>query len=252
MSSITFIQGDIRDKKMCETVVYQQDYIFHLAAQVSVQESQEKPDYCYDVNVTGTHIILEALRITENKAKFIFSSSCAVYGNQSEPCHESMQPAPTSVYAYSKLMGELLCQQYYKLYGIASVCLRYFNVYGTRQNPYGQYAGVYAKFSECMQKDKPITIFGDGMQSRDFISVKQVVQANMYVAQLNRSLLQGQPLNIGTGKARTVLDIFNDLKNQYHYTQDPQFKPSRSGDIFYSCAHVQEYEAVKHMFLQKG
>ena len=112
--------------KRCETVVYQQDYIFHLAAQVSVQESQEKPDYCYDVNVTGTHIILEALRITENKAKFIFSSSCAVYGNQSEPCHESMQPAPTSVYAYSKLMGELLCQQYYKLYGIASVCLRYF------------------------------------------------------------------------------------------------------------------------------
>lgn len=249
--SIEFIEGDIRDKNICYNAVKNKEYVFHLAAQVSVPESQQKPDYCYDVNVTGTQHILDAIQKAGTQATCVFSSSCAVYGNKTEPCLESMPCNPTSVYAYSKLIGELLCQQYSALYSIPTICLRYFNVYGERQNPYGPYAGVYAKFSDAMQQGEPVTIFGDGKQSRDFIAVHKVVEANMHAAQLERQLLQGQALNIGTGKQKTILSIFEELKNKYDYTKNPEFKPARNGDILSSCANIQQYEMMKRIITMR-
>ena len=145
-----------------------------MAACVSVPQSLQEPALCHEVNVTGTQNLLEAARI-HNVQRFIFSSSCAVYGQQTTPCSEQTPCNPTSPYAYSKLIGELLCQQYARVFKAPTLCLRYFNVIGERQNPYGPYAGVYAKFSDLMQQQSPVTIFGDGNQTRDFVAVQEVV-----------------------------------------------------------------------------
>lgn len=236
MSKIHLIKGDIREEEDCKKACKNQDYIFHLAACVSVPQSIEEPAFCHKSNINGTFHLLEQARLNRVQ-RFMLSSSCAVYGQQTAPVNEHTACNPTSPYAYSKWMAELLCQQYANTYNVPTLSLRYFNVTGERQNPYGPYAGVYAKFSDLIKKNEPVTIFGDGTQTRDFISVHQVVEANLLLAQLPAHKLKGQPINIGTGKATTVLDILNRIKQSYpHYTLKPIFAPERKGDILYSCA----------------
>lgn len=245
IAQITFIEGDIRDSRVCFDASKDCKYIFHLAACVSVPQSMQDPAFCHDVNINGTFNLLEATK-KNTLTCFVLSSSCAVYGQQTEPCSEATPCNPTSPYAYSKWIGELLCQQYAQLFNVPAICLRYFNVIGERQNPYGPYAGVYAKFLDLMKQNKPVTIFGDGQQTRDFISVEKVVEANMQLALLPHAQLQGQPVNIGTGTTTTVLDIFNQLKIQFsHYQNQPYFEPSRPGDIVYSCANTELYKNLR-------
>lgn len=247
IENITFIEGDIRDPQTCLEAANGCEYIFHLAACVSVPQSIKEPQFCHDININGTFNLLEAAR-RNNSKRFVLSSSCAVYGQQTAPCSETTPCNPASPYAYSKWMGELLCQQYARIYNIPSICLRYFNVIGNRQNPYGPYAGVYAKFSNLIKQNKPVTIFGDGHQSRDFIPVKKVVKANMHLALLPKDQCTGKPINIGTGKTTTVLDIYNQLKLKFDYKEDsPSFVPANTGDIYYSCADIALYERLSSM-----
>lgn len=242
--AITFIHGDINDLSACVQAAQNKKVIFHLAAQVSVPESMQNPHACHATNVMGTTNVLEAARLCAVE-RVIFSSSSAVYGVQEGPCSESTPCAPTSAYGHSKYMGELLCAQYAQLFNVGTVCLRYFNVHGKRQNPNGAYAAVVAKFNYAMAHNIPITMFGDGTQTRDFIAVEHVAQANIMLGALPRAQLTGQVFNIGTGKSITINELFGKLKQNYpDYPHAAQYSPARAGDIAHSSADCSKFKAV--------
>ena len=243
-TKITFIKGDIRNKEQCIQSLVATDIVFHLAAQVSVPESVEDPELCFSTNITGTFNILEAARINKVK-RFTFSSSCAVYGEHTTPCAETSSCHPTSPYAYSKFIGEQLCQQYSQVFSVPTIVLRYFNVFGPRQNPQSEYAGVIAKFTGNMKNNAPITIFGDGTQSRDFVPVEQVVEANLLFAQLPDDLCTGTPINVATGKSSSILELFEKLKNDFpEYPYQAQFAPARRGELKHSKADCRRYRML--------
>lgn len=244
ISDIAFINGDIRDKELCMKTLEGTDFVFHLAAQVSVPESMQNPDECFQINVAGTFNLLEAARINQIK-RFVFSSSCAVYGAKDEPCEETMRCHPCSPYAYSKFIGEQLCQQYSRVFNVPTVVLRYFNVFGPRQNPHSEYAGVIAKFTENMKNNAPITIFGDGAQSRDFVPVEQIIEANLLLTLLPDTLCTGAPINIATGKSSSILELFEKLKSEYfEYQHQAHFAPARTGEIKHSKADCKRYREL--------
>ena len=244
INAITLIEGDVKDFQTCQTTLKNCFAIFHLAAQVAVQESFENPQLCYESNVTGTFNLLEAAK-QHNVQRFIFSSSCAVYGDRSTPCKETDECSPLSPYAYSKYTGEQLCLQYSKLFKLPTICLRYFNVFGPRQNPYGPYAGVLAKFTHCMKKNQPITIFGDGSQTRDFVPVAHIVNANLRLAELPLKFLTGLPVNIATESSCSLLNLVKKLKEQFPtYNQPFIFEPTRPGDILKSEANCTRFKQL--------
>lgn len=246
---ITFMHHSITDPSIVDAC-HGADIIFHLAAFVSVPHSIIEPVRCHDSNVNGTLALLEAAR-TNGIKRFVFSSSSAVYGTQNGVCHESLACRPESPYGLSKYIGELYCQQYTRLFDIATVCLRYFNVYGPRQNPDGPYAAVVAKFKNQMKAHKPITIYGDGSQTRDFIPVETVVHANLCLGLLPRDHMRGQAVNVATGHSKTLLDVLNQLKKQFpDYREAVQFKPARNGDIQHSradCDRLNTLIAMAHL-----
>lgn len=233
---IAFITGDITDLRACISASRDKDIIFHLAADVSVPASLDDPQHCYATNVMGTTNILEAAR-KNNVKRVVFSSSSAVYGTQEGVCSESTPCKPTSPYGHSKFLGEELCKHYSQTFGVGTVCLRYMNVYGERQNPHGAYAAVVAKFKDAMKKNEPITMFGDGSQTRDFIPVEQVAQANLQLGALPLSELNGQIFNVGTGTSISIQELFNTLKAQFpEYPYEARYSPARAGDIRHSSA----------------
>jgi nucleoside-diphosphate-sugar epimerase len=248
---VTLIIGNITDYDMCLQATRYQKIIFHLAAFISVPQSMQEPKKCYEINVNGTLHLLEAARIN-NVERFIFSSSAAVYGPTNEVCTEETSLNPQSPYGYSKLIGELYCQQYAKNFGINAVILRYFNVWGERQNPYGAYAGVVAKFINQMELDLPITLFGDGMQTRDFVPVDTVAFANLQLG-MKANEISGHVLNIGTGKSITLLELIEQLKKQFpKYSQPIEFTPVRSGDIKSSRADCSKYTKYVVSVIEKA
>jgi nucleoside-diphosphate-sugar epimerase len=249
LSKITFIEGSVTDAQLCMRATENVSVVFHLAAFISVPESMIKPHACFETNVAGTAQLLEAAR-KQGVKRFIFSSSSAVYGSHEGVCNEATPTNPTSVYGFSKLAGELYCQQYATVFGLKTVCLRYFNVYGERQNPRGEYAAVVAKFSDAFATSRPVTIFGDGTQTRDFISVDNVVQANMQAAVVPDVYANGQPFNVATGKSISLLALAEQLKKNYpHTTSSIVFAPSRPGDIVHSAADCSKFRALcKELF----
>ncbi len=188
------------------------DYIFHLAALPRVQFSIAYPAETHTVNVEGTFNLLNHAR--KNKVKrFIFSSSSSVYGDQNElPLHEGMVPQPMSPYALHKLIGEHYCTLFYKLYSIETISLRYFNVYGPRQNPSGEYANLIPKFIKIIKEKKQPTIFGNGEQTRDFTFVRDVVTANICAATTTNHECFGKAFNIGSGKDISVNNVFRKIR----------------------------------------
>ena len=238
---IKFINGDIRDLKTCFDATKNKKIIFHLAAFVSVPESMNNPQECNDINVMGTFNLLESARLN-NAERFIFSSSSAVYGNKSGICTENESCNPTSVYGLSKLLGEIYCKNYYEFFGLKTICLRYFNVYGERQNPNGAYAAVVAKFTHCMQNNEPIIVYGNGLQTRDFIPVQKVVGANLNLGKLSDNHLNGLPVNIASNKSITLLELIKQLQDNFKdYSGEIIFKPARQGDIEHSNANCTKY-----------
>ncbi len=238
---ITLIQNDITNKDACINAAKNMDVIFHLAAFVSVPKSLEDPFDCYNINVNGTINMLEAARIN-NVKHFIFSSSSAIYGDQELPYRESMTPQPQSPYGASKLIGEKLCQDYAISFGIKTLCLRYFNVYGERQNPNAAYAAVVAKFKDLMTANRSITIFGDGKQTRDFVRVEDVALANLTGPLLEDAQLTGQPVNIACGKSIDLFELIDLLKKDFpEWNEEIKFAPARSGDVLHTAADVSRY-----------
>lgn len=239
---ITFIQGSVADMDVCLQATKNKSHIFHLAAFISVPLSVEEPAWCHRSNVEGTFNLLEAARINGVK-RFVFSSSSAVYGAPDGPCSEDGTCKPTSPYAISKLIGEHLLNQYAINYDMECVSMRYFNVYGERQNPNAAYAAVVAKFRDLMQHNKQVTIFGDGQQTRDFIPVKQVVHTNLFLGMAVKEDIQGEVFNVATGRSITVLDLFDELKAEFpDYAHEPNFAPPRVGDLKHSTANCNKLQ----------
>lgn len=215
------IQGDITDFTLLKNACTNADCIYHMAADISIQYSIENPIPSYTNNVIGTLNVLEVARILNIK-KVVLSSTAAIYGSTSEPCVETDRPDPLNPYSVSKLAGENLMKMYNDLYGMQTVSLRYFNVYGPRQAYKGQYAPVIGIFQKQKFEGKPLTIIGDGNQTRDFIHVADVAHANMMVAE---SDVVGV-FNVGSGVEYSVNQIAM-LTNNPHGTTTI---PSREGE----------------------
>lgn len=236
-TKIEFIEGDIRDSEICINAAKGCDGIFHQAALVSVVDSIERPRENHDINITGTGNVLEAARIQSCK-RIVFASSAAIYGNSPAlPKNETMLPEPLSPYGAAKIAGEHLLQAYAEQYGINCVALRYFNVYGPRQDPSSMYSGVISKFVDCAKNKTTPKIFGDGKQTRDFVYVEDVVQANLkaMTAPVKMPFLR---CNIGTGIATSLLDVVEALRHISATFDQPQFELERPGDIHHSVADI--------------
>ena len=238
---ITCIKGDITDYATCLRATEKMAIIFHLAAEVSVPESFQNPLLYHAVNVTGTLNLLEAARI--NKVdRLILSSSSAVYGEQQGICSEATPTNPQSPYGTSKLLAEYYCTNYAQAYGVSTVALRYFNVYGARQRADLPAAGVVATLRKKMAQNEPITLFGDGMQQRDFVPVEQVVQANLACG-ASTMAWQGECFNVATGSSRTLLSLVEELRAEFPaYTHEIGFADARPGDIYYSAADCSKFK----------
>lgn len=248
--NVTLIQETIANQDACHRAVKNNDIIFHCAAFISVPGSVKDPVTCHNVNVNGTFNLLEAAR-HYGIQRFVFSSTSAVYGPCERTCLESdLHLDPISPYGATKLMGELYCKQFALLFGIPCVMLRYFNVYGPRQNPHSQYAAVIAKFQYHMERNEPITIFGDGTQTRDFVHVDHVVEANLLVGMAPKELINGHCYNIGTGRSMSLLELVEEMKKAFpRYTGAIQFKPPRDGDVKHTKMSAEKFQTLKNSVL---
>ncbi|MEM2842021.1 MAG: SDR family oxidoreductase [Thermoproteota archaeon] len=231
-----FIQGDVRDEKLLLENLKNVDLIFHEAALTYVAESIDFPKDYHDVNVNGTLNLLEAARRTEVK-KIIFASSSSVYEDAPERLTEDAHINPQSPYALTKLIAEKYCLLYNEVYGLETVILRYFNVYGPRQRPTGAYAEVIPKFIWRVKRGLPPEIYGDGEQSRDFVHVEDVVQANILAATNNA--VSGEIFNIGSGKATTINSLaFTIIQLLGVKDLKPIYTRERKGDVRHNCADI--------------
>lgn len=241
---ITIMRGDVTDRTTCIIAATDCSIIFHCAALTSVPESIENPQACFSTNIIGTHTMLEAARIVKAR-RIIFSSSAAVYGNQEGICREDDPCFPTSPYGFSKQCGELLCKQYAQIYGIDTVCLRYFNVFGSRQNGDAAHAGVVAKLRLQFARNKPIVLFGDGTQTRDFVSVKTIAEANI-AAGIMRLENHHTVINVASGRSMSLRELVAQLHAEYPtWNQDISFLPQRPGDIKHSAADCKKLIALQ-------
>jgi len=232
--NIEFIQGDICDSLSVEKAISDVDYVFHEAALVSVPLSCEKPTEAFRINTLGILNVLQAC-VKAEVNKFVTASSAAIYGNNPIlPKREDMYPEPTSPYAISKLDGEYLARMFYENYGLRTTCLRYFNVYGPRQDPKSPYAAVIPIFFEKAKSGKDLLIYGDGLQSRDFVYIKDVVKAN--AAALEHG--DGQVFNVAMGKSVTVLELAEQIIKLTGSSSKIVHAASRAGDVRDSKADV--------------
>jgi UDP-glucose 4-epimerase len=235
-----FIQGYVGDPQLLAQALPGCDVVFHLAAVSSVQDSLDRPIEVHNTNLTATLALLEA-SVRHKVPRFVFSSSAAVYGDTGgEPAREDMTPKPMSHYAVQKLASEHYCRVYHRLHGLETVCLRYFNVYGPRQRADSPYSGVIAKFIDAARAGKPITVFGDGDQTRDFCHVKDVAAANHLAATQDPDKVAGRVFNVGTGVSTSVNDLACLVAAAFGTTEIPiEHQPARAAEIRYSQAVVE-------------
>lgn len=209
---------------------HEAEYVFHMAAEARIVNCITNPSRALSVNTLGTQNVLEASRRTKAK-KVIFSSTSAIYGLTSKEIQtENDSPDCLNAYAYSKLFSEGLCKMYFDLYNLDTVCLRYFNVYGPRQPKRGSYAPVIGVFSRQKKQNEPMTIVGDGLQTRDYIHVSDVVNANI-LAMNHSTQLKGKVMNVGTGKSYSVLDLAKMMRGEYTHL------PPRVAEARNTCAN---------------
>ncbi|MGD8253488.1 MAG: SDR family oxidoreductase [Syntrophobacterales bacterium] len=236
LGDIEFKQGDVRDLETLQEVMDGVEVVFHQAAVVSVPQSVEDPIEAAMVNDLGTLYVFEAARRTGVR-RVVFASSCAVYGNLPHlPKKETMETRPLSPYAAGKLHGETYAFLYSDLYGLETVCLRYFNVYGPKQDPTSPYSGVISIFLDRAVQGELPTIFGDGEQFRDFVYAADVVQANLLAAY--RDNIAGAVINIGTGSSVTVNGLWETISQFAGVEGEPERAEERPGDIRESVADI--------------
>ena len=235
-SKITFMKGSITDIEVVQKAMVQADYVIHLAARTSVPRSVKDPVDTNRINVDGTLNVLVAAR--DNKVKrVVFAASSSAYGDTPTlPKSEDMQPVPISPYGVSKYVGELYAQTFGRCYGLENVCLRYFNIFGPRQDPDSPYSGVLSRFSTAFLDATTPVVFGDGEQTRDFTFVDNAVQANILACEAPSA--SGRTFNIGTGHAVSLNQVLQMLQKVSGKTLETKYEPSREGDIRDSLADI--------------
>ena len=230
------IEGDLRSFNIVRNAVKGVDFILHQGALPSVPRSINDPITTNDVNILGTLNILESAKEFSVK-RVVYASSSSVYGNsETLPKVEDMPVAPLSPYALSKYTGERYCQIYYKIYGLETVVLRYFNVFGPNQDPTSQYSAVIPKFIKLMKEDKQPIIYGDGTQSRDFTYVANVVKANLLACTTEGCV--GEVFNIACGERYTLIQLVENINQILSKNIEPIFEKERIGDIKHSLAGI--------------
>ena len=238
---VDFHEGSILDLELLHQIMKGVDYVFHLAAMVSVPESMANPIECVHTNTIGTLNVLAAAA-EANVKKLCFSSSCAVYGDSPEnPKHEDMLPQPKSPYSETKLAGEHYCSMYDEQGWLKTACLRYFNVFGPRQDPTSVYAAAIPIFANRALSGKPLTIFGDGKQTRDFINVKDVVAANVFLAEHPEAT---GAFNTGSGRSITIEELAEGIVHYLQSDSPIEFAGERPGDIRHSSASIDKFRAL--------
>lgn len=236
LSDIDLIEGDIRDFSQCQKAVKGIDYVLHQAALPSVPRSVSDPITSNEINITGTLNMLTASK-EEGIKSFVFASSSSVYGDaQRLPKKEGNEGNPLSPYALGKLTGEQYCRIFSQLYGFNTVCLRYFNIFGPRQDPFSQYAAAIPNFvTKILKSENPI-IYGDGEQSRDFTFVSNVVEANLLASQAQN--VSGEVFNIACGSRTTVNVLVDEIKTVLGKDIPSNFTDPRPGDVRHSHADI--------------
>lgn len=239
---VTLFEGDIRDPDFVATAMKDVDTVFHQAALCSVVRSMKDPASTHDVNVTGTLTLLDAAS-NAGVRRFVMASSSSVYGDSDVfPKQEDMKADPLSPYAVSKLMCEFYCQLYWKAYGLDTVALRYFNVFGPRQDPFSDYSAVIPRFVKAMVEGASPHIYGDGSQSRDFTYVSDVVQAN--IAAATSSYAPGQVMNVACGNRWSLIDLITSLEAILQRQTRPVFETARPGDVKHSQASIKKAQSM--------
>jgi len=238
-----WLEGDLADFEVCRRAVEGAEYVFHEAAIPSVPRSVREPLQSHESGPTATLNMLEAARQAGVK-RFMFAASSSAYGDTDElPKHEGMIPRPLSPYAAGKLAGESYVAVYAKTMGLDGVSLRYFNVFGPRQDPSSPYSGVISKFALVMGRGERPLIFGDGQQTRDFTYVDNVVAANL-AAMRSEKPLGGEALNLGTGSRISLLDLVASINRVLGTNLEPRFEPKREGDVRDSQASLDRIRAA--------
>jgi nucleoside-diphosphate-sugar epimerase len=233
-----FVECDLRDAegvaRACEGI----DFVFHQGARPSVPRSVKDPRTSHTANLDGTFNLLEGARAARVK-RIIYAASSSAYGNQPGfPRVETMVPMPIAPYPVQKLAGEFYMKSYWQVYGIETVCLRYFNIFGPRQVPDSPYSGVMAKFTLQMMRGERPTIFGDGEQGRDFTYVGNAVSANLLALEAPAEKVAGRVFNVACGERHTLNKTFRVLAELLDFKEQPIYGPERTGDIQNSLADI--------------
>jgi nucleoside-diphosphate-sugar epimerase len=240
---IEFHAADITDLDAMHRACKGVDFVLHQAAIPSVPKSVLDPLGSNCANVDGTVNVLVAARDAKVK-RVVYAASSSAYGDTpSLPKHEGMKPDPISPYAVAKLASEHYMVSFYRCYGLETVCLRYFNIFGPRQDPSSPYSGVLAKFITQMLRGEQPTIFGDGEQSRDFTYIDNAVEANLLGCNAAASKVAGQVFNVATARRVTLNETFRALQPLTSYSGQPKYGPERSGDIKHSLADISRAQA---------
>jgi UDP-glucose 4-epimerase len=238
-----WLEGDLADFAVCAEAVKDVTDVLHQAAIPSVPRSVLEPLQSHSSGATATLNLLEAAR-QAGARRFVFAASSSAYGDTEElPKHEGMVPNPLSPYAAAKLAGEHYVKVYARTMGLDGGSLRYFNVFGPRQDPSSPYSGVISLFARIMAEGRPPVIYGDGLQTRDFTYVANVVQANLKALGSKQPLL-GEAFNVGTGSRTSLLDLVNAINRILGTKLEPEFRPSRAGDVRDSQASLDRIKAV--------
>ena len=254
LDAVVYIEGDIRDVVQLNAVMGEFTHVLHLAAEVSVQRSIEYPLQTHETNVTGTLNVLQSASMHDVE-RVIYASSAAVYGDtQIVPTPEDAPLQPLSPYGVHKKMNEEYAELYAKQYGLLSTGLRFFNVYGSRQDPSSPYSGVISIFDKCMKEGVCPTIYGDGFATRDFIHVHDVARVCLAVIESEKEL--APVYNIGTGIVVSIEELVQTLHKVHNVSHQPEYKSARIGDIVHSCALVErmnkDFGAQAELPIEKG
>jgi len=238
LDRIEFIEGDLRDQAAVARACQGVEIIFHQGALPSVPRSIKDPRTSHTANIDGTFHVLEGARAAGVR-RILYAASSSAYGNQPGfPRVETMVPMPIAPYPVQKMAGELYMRSYWQVYGIETVCLRYFNIFGPRQDPNSPYSGVMAKFALQMLHGQQPTIFGDGEQGRDFTYVENAVSANLLAAAAPAEKVAGRVFNVACGQRHTLNKTYKVLAELTGFHQPPVYGPPRTGDIQNSLADI--------------
>ncbi len=242
-SRVELVDGDLRVQSIVRRAMEGVRFVLHTGAMPSVPLSVARPRATNQVNVTGTLNVLSAAR-KAGVERVVFSSSSSVYGDTPElPKREDMMPCPLSPYAVQKLTGEHYCRLFWQLYGVPTVSLRYFNVFGPRQNPRSQYAAVIPRFITAILQGKRPAVYGDGQQSRDFSHIDDVVDANLAACAAPKEAL-GEAFNIAGGSRTMLLELIATINEITGKNVKPRLAPPRAGDILHSHADISKAEKI--------